>query len=281
MRAGPQRQPLAARLAAAAGASARTIVAHRRAGPAIGVGAAVSRVGHHPVDAAVAGPTPDDGAAAPPRRQLEVVLVEPQQRLAGAAELRHLVEHQPDRLLHAPVRVLLQPVAGLDEADRGGDHQLAPPRLGVARRERTLPQQVELVLVQAALEPEQQAVVAVARRVDRLAVHQHRVHHPAHLDQLLPVAAVAGEPGHLPRRHRAHLAQADLGHHPARSRRAPRRPRPSARDRRPRPRSPTSRARRAGRAWRIAARGFRDCAGPGAPRTGARRRSPRAPGDAA
>ena len=50
--------------------------------------------------------------------------MEPQQRLAGAAELGHLVEHQPDRLLHAPIRILLQPVADLDEADRGGDHHL-------------------------------------------------------------------------------------------------------------------------------------------------------------
>jgi hypothetical protein len=84
----------------------------------------------------------------------------------------------------------------------------------MARRERALPQQVELVLVQAALEPEQEPVVAVPRGVDRLPVHQHRVDDPAHLDELLPVAAVAGEARHFPRRHRAHLAQADLGDHP-------------------------------------------------------------------
>ena len=144
--------------------------------------------------------------------------MEPQQRLAGAAELGHLVEHQPDRLLHAPVRVFLRPVAGPDEADRRGDDQLASPRLGVARRERALPQQVELVLVQAALEPGQEPVVAVPRGVDRLPVHQHRVHHAAHLDQLLPVAAVAGEARHLPRGDGPDLAEADLGHHPLEAR---------------------------------------------------------------
>ena len=51
------------------------------------------------------------------------------------------------------------------------------------------------------------------RGVDRLPVHQHRVDDPAHLDQLLPVAAVAGEARHLPRGHGPDLAQADLGDH--------------------------------------------------------------------
>ena len=39
------------------------------------------------------------------------------------------------------------------------------------------------------------------------------VDHAAHLDELLPVAAVAREAGHLPGRHGAHLAEAALGNH--------------------------------------------------------------------
>ena len=93
------------------------------------------------------------------------------------------------------------------------DDEFAASRLLVARRQRPLAQEVELVLVEAALQPEQQPIVALARRVDRLLIDQDRVDDAAHLDQLLPVAAVAGEARHLPGRHRADLAEADLGDH--------------------------------------------------------------------
>jgi len=81
------------------------------------------------------------------------MLMEPQQRLTGAAEFDHLVEDQSDRLLNTPVRVLLDPIAGFDEADRRGDDQLASARLLVTRRQRPLPQQIELILVEAAFQP--------------------------------------------------------------------------------------------------------------------------------
>ena len=110
------------------------------------------------------------------------------------------------------------------------DDELAPPGLLVARRQRALPQQVELVLVEAALQPEQQPVVALPRRVDGLLVDQQRVDHAAHLDELLPVAAVAREARDLPRRHRADLAEADLGDHALEARDAWCRPPPSSRD---------------------------------------------------
>jgi len=48
------------------------------------------------------------------------MLMEPQERLTGAAEFSHLVEDQADCILHPPVWVLLQPIAGFDEADRRG-----------------------------------------------------------------------------------------------------------------------------------------------------------------
>src|SRR4029434_504343 len=43
---------------------------------------------------------------------------------------------------------------------------------------------------------------------------QHGIDHAAHLDQLLPVPAVAGEPRDLARGNGANLAEADLRHHP-------------------------------------------------------------------
>jgi hypothetical protein len=110
------------------------------------------------------------------------VLVEPEQRLPGAAKLLDLVEDQRDRRLNAPVRVLSVAVARLHEANRRGHDQFAPARLLVACRERTLAQKIELVLVEAALQAKQQAVVAVPRRVDRFLVNEDGVDHAAHLD---------------------------------------------------------------------------------------------------
>src|SRR4051812_11346495 len=54
---------------------------------------------------------------------------------------------------------------------------------------------------------------ASPRRVDGFLVDQRRVDHAAHLDQLPPVAAVAGEARHLARGDRADPAEADLGDH--------------------------------------------------------------------
>ena len=141
------------------------------------------------------------------------MLEKPEQGLSYAAELGDLVDGEPDRRLHAPVGILLQTVADLDEANRRTDDELASPGLLVARRERPLAQEVELVLVEAALQPPQQPVVALARRIDSLLIDQQRVDDAAHLDELLPVAAIAREPRDLPGRHRADLAEADLGHH--------------------------------------------------------------------
>ena len=141
------------------------------------------------------------------------MLDEPQQSLAGAAEFGELGEHQVDRFLHAAVRILLQTIGGLHIADRRRHDQLAAARLLVAGGKRTLAQQVELILVQAALQSEQQPIIALTRRINRLLIDEQGVDHPAHLDGLLPVMAVAGEARDLPGRHRSNLAEADFRHH--------------------------------------------------------------------
>src|SRR6266436_3697651 len=152
-------------------------------------------------------------AIARSRRQIEPMLMEPEQRLPGAAQFCHLVEDEVDRLLNATVRILLQTIASLYEADRRGDDKLAPPSLLVSCRKGALPEKVEFVLIEAALQSEQQPVIALPRRIDGLLVDQHSVDNAAHLDELLPVSAVAGEARDLPRRNRADLAEADLSHH--------------------------------------------------------------------
>src|SRR6202000_1514900 len=92
-------------------------------------------------------------------------------------------------------------------------NQLAPARLLVACRKRALAQQIQLVLVEAPLEPEQQAVVAVPWRIDGLLIDQNGVDHAAHLDKLLPIPAVASEARDLAGANRTNLAETNLRYH--------------------------------------------------------------------
>src|ERR1700720_3862783 len=80
MAAGLKRQPFGARLAATLHPRARTVIARRNAGLTIGIGTAVEGIGDDPVDGGVAGPAPDDLAVARLCRQIEPMLMEPQER---------------------------------------------------------------------------------------------------------------------------------------------------------------------------------------------------------
>src|SRR5262249_59664608 len=98
-------------------------------------------------------------------------------------------------------------VAGLDEAHWRTDDEFATTRLLVARRERALAQLIKFIFVEASLQPEKQPVITVPRRIDRLLINQHRIDHATHLDQLLPVPAVAGEARDLAGTHSADLGE--------------------------------------------------------------------------
>src|SRR5271166_2124260 len=86
---------------------------------------------------------------------------EPEQRLSRASKFLDPVEDQQDRRLHAPIRILLEAVAGLHEADRRRHDEFAATSLLVAGGKRALAQRIKLVLVETSFEPEQQSVVAV------------------------------------------------------------------------------------------------------------------------
>ncbi len=142
------------------------------------------------------------------------MLDKPEQRLPCTAELGDLVKHQGNGFLDPTIRILLDPVADLHEADRGRNDQFAASSLLVAGRERTLAQKIQFILFEAALQAQQQSVIALARGVHGLLVDQHRVDDPAHLDKLLPVTAVAGEARNFPCSDCTDFAKADLGNHP-------------------------------------------------------------------
>src|SRR6266478_4939747 len=199
-----QRQPFGSRLTTAPGSdhACGCIISCRDTTLTIGVGAAVDRVVDHPVDGGIVRPAPDHVAIMALGGQVQPMLDEPEQGLPDTAEFGHLVEDEDDGLLDTAIGILLEPVADLHEADRGSDDEFAAPGLLIAGRQGTVAQKIELVLVEAALQSQQQPVVALTRRIDRLLIDQHGIDDAAHLDQLLPVTAVAGEARDFPRRDR-------------------------------------------------------------------------------
>src|ERR1700755_2035059 len=161
-----QRQPFAPRLAADLHADTIGIVSRRHCRLTIGIGAAVDGVLDHPVDGGVVRPPPRDIAIALLHRQIEIMLVKPEQRLPCAPEFLDLGEDQPDSLLDAAVWILLITITRLDEPDRRADDEFATTGLLVARGERALAQQIKLILVEAALQSEQKPVIAMTRCID-------------------------------------------------------------------------------------------------------------------
>src|SRR5262252_2872794 len=135
-----QRQPVAACFAADLHLDAGPIVARRDGRLTIGIGAAVDGVLDHSVDGGVVWPPPSGLAILSLHRQIEIMLVEPEQSLPGAAQFQDFVEHHADRLLHAAVGVFLVVIARLHEAYRRADDEFAAPRLLISGRQRTLAQ---------------------------------------------------------------------------------------------------------------------------------------------
>ena len=91
---GLQRQPFVPCLAADLHAHALGAVPRRYSRLTIGIGAAVDRVLNDPVDGGVARSPPGRVAVGLLHRQIEIVLVEPAERLSRAAQFLDLVEHQ-------------------------------------------------------------------------------------------------------------------------------------------------------------------------------------------
>ena len=153
------------------------------------------------------------GMAVPARaRKLHPVAVKPQHDLPRAAQLHKFLENRRDGLLHPAVRVLLEhPAAGVDVAHGAVHPQLAPARLLLAGRLRALAEDVELVLIQAPLEAQEQPVIHPPCVVNRFLVDEQGVDDPAHFDELLPLARVAGEAGQLAGRDGPDLSQTHLG----------------------------------------------------------------------
>jgi hypothetical protein len=106
-----------------------------------------------------------------------------------------LLEHQPDHLLQASIRIEAEadvPVPGV--ADRDRDPQLAALRFRSCRLIHPGSDDSQLELADAPLHAEQQTVVRPARVVYAIEVDDPGIHESAQLQQMMPVAAIPSEP---------------------------------------------------------------------------------------
>jgi hypothetical protein len=115
--------------------------------------------------------------------------------------------------LDAQVRILFEPTGfGLHVPEGRPKDELAPRGFRSFRFVSPRSQKLQLVLVEASSQAQQQTVVAASRVVGRILVDEQRIHESTHLDQLLPFATVSSKPRELSRGNRADSAQGDLGH---------------------------------------------------------------------
>src|SRR3954449_5429620 len=185
------------------------------AGAPEGVGAGIDRVRQHVVQGVVDRQLPRDAAtfqAVADGGQRQALLAHPKENLPDRLQFGELGEDERDRLLDAPIRVLLDAVVrDLQVTDRDGEEELAAARFLLQGFEGALAEEREFHLAHGALHAQQQAVVRVAWIVDAIFVEDERANQAAELQQRVPVAAVAGEPRGLDRDHGADAALADGG----------------------------------------------------------------------
>ena len=185
---------------------------------AVGVGARIERVLEHRDHVAVADRRPVEGdqlLAVGGPREVDLLGRHRQQHLPCAAQLAEPREDQPDHFLDPQVGIEAETdLAMPDVADRHADAQLAAARLGAGGVEHAGAQHAEFELADAALHAQQQPIVRPAGVVDPVQVDHPRLDQAAELEQVMPVAAVAGEPGGVEAQHGADLAGAQPCHEP-------------------------------------------------------------------
>jgi hypothetical protein len=102
--------------------------------------------------------------------------------LARCLHLGKLGEHECERLLNAPIRVLLDPIVGdLEIADGDVEEELTPACLLLQGFKRALPKDRQLHLAHRALHAEQKAIVGLARIVDAILIDDQCSNEPAEL----------------------------------------------------------------------------------------------------
>ena len=196
----------------------RTPIDDRRAMLAlpVDVGAGVEGVLEDRYDVAIADRRPVEGdhsLAVGRSRKMQLVRRQGQENLPRAAQLAEPREDETDRLLEPYVGVEAEAnLAVPDVTDRHADPQLAAPRLGSRRIVHPGAQDAEFELADTALHSQQEPVVRAARVINPVEINDACAHKTAELQQVMPVAPVAGEPRSVETQHSANIAGAEPGH---------------------------------------------------------------------
>lgn len=184
---------------------------------AVGVDASVGGVAQHVGQRDPARPPPGQlsafGPLVWPHPQLDAGIGQEGQHRPDRAQPLEGVEDQPDDRLHLLVGIQNHLTGGTaDESDRQRHRQLPAPGLGDPPGPHPLLDQVQLGLADRALQAQQQAVVVLGRVIDPVQIAQQRPGQGAQLQQLMPLPARPGQPGHLDAPHDAHVVQPHLRH---------------------------------------------------------------------
>jgi len=146
-----------------------------------------------------------------PDTELDAVLGQIAQHRVARAELRELAEDEAHDLLHLLVRVQCDFPRGAPDVAAGDRHgQIAAAGLAQPPLFHPLLEDRQLGLAHRALEPEQEAVVVLARVVDAIDVGDERAEEGADLQELVPILRGTRQPGHVDAEHEADVVEADL-----------------------------------------------------------------------
>jgi hypothetical protein len=129
--------------------------------------------------------------------------------LPSAAQLPEATKDQSGCFLNPHVGIEAQSNLTMPNvAYRNGNPQLSPPRLRAGGVEHPRAQDAQLELANAALHPEQKAIVGATRVVDTIEIDDARLDEPTELEKVMPIAAVPGEPRGVEAENGANLAGA-------------------------------------------------------------------------
>ena len=129
------------------------------------------------------------------RRHRHVLVAQPHEDLADAAELREFGEDQADRLLDPAVRVQLDRAVGSPtQPGRQRKRELAPLGLGHDRLVRSWPEQAQLVFPRRAIDAENQTIPGADEIIDLIEISDPSIEVPTQFEQVRPVPRIVREP---------------------------------------------------------------------------------------
>jgi len=144
--------------------------------------------GHAPEDSAPQGPRAD---LRPRPRRLTI----PEQRLTGTAPCTQCLEDASNSVVPLAVRARCDPiVTRADEPNGPCPHAMAPLHFGCTGVPGSLTQEAQCICGPGALHPEPQPLLALARRREASSSEEHRLRQRTPIEQMRPVAIVAGQP---------------------------------------------------------------------------------------